>query len=186
VRLFAALELDAAVRRAIAERIAAERDALPPAAWVREANLHLTLAFFGEVAPERVDSLAAALAAAAAASPRLALRSAAAGAFPPRGAVRVVWLALEPAAALGELAARLREATARLAVPFDAKPFRSHVTLARCRRPWPAATRERLAGLAPPEPARFVANGAALVASELAPGGSGYRTVARLDFAEAA
>jgi 2'-5' RNA ligase len=176
--LFAAIELPQPVRRAVAAQIASLRDELPPATWVRADNLHLTLVFFGE--------LAEALAGAASAWERRRLRLSGAGGFPPRGPVRVVWLGVEPEPSLAALAQSLRHAARRASFEFDDKPFRSHLTVARCRRPWPALRRADLLRLLPPEAIDFEATHASLVASELAAGGSRYRAVRRLPLREVA
>ena len=186
MRLFAAVELPAEARREIEDRVAHERGRLPAASWVRAENLHLTLAFFGEVAESALRELTASLAAATAPLAPIAARLAGAGGFPPRGPVRVVWLGVEPVESLARLAQAIREAAARAGAPADDKPFQSHVTLARCRRPWPPAARERLPALAPSEPIALEIGAAALIASELAPGGSRYTRLAALGLGGAA
>jgi len=55
VRLFVALELPDALRRAAGERVAAEHPRLPAARWTHPDNLHLTLVFLGEVEEAAVD-----------------------------------------------------------------------------------------------------------------------------------
>jgi len=186
MRLFAAIELPEAVKRAIAARVAEAKEGLPPAAWVRSRNLHLTLVFFGDVADERVGVLADVLRRGAAGSGALELRIATAGGFPRFGRVRVVWLAVEPTERLAALAASLRRAATEAAFDFDDKPFASHLTLARCRRPWPSSRRPELARLLPRPPVRFPAAEATLLASELTPDGARYRAVARLPLGEVA
>lgn len=183
MRLFAALELPPAARERLARRIAERRAQFPPASWVRPERFHLTLVFFGEVEEGHIASLSAGLRATAAAIPALAARIEGAGAYPQSGPVRVVWLGVEPALPLGGLAAALRSAAGALGVAFDAKPFASHVTLARCRRPWPAPTRDRLAELAPEGALAFEADAAFLLASELGAGGARYRRLERLPLA---
>jgi len=185
MRLFAALELPAGLRAALAGVGAGRRADLPAASWVREANLHLTLLFFGEVASDLLERLTEGLRAATATFPPPELRVTAAGAFPARGPIRVVWVGVEPGAPLAALSAALREAAEAAGVGSDRKPFSAHVTLARCRPPWAAALRERLSELAPP-PTRFRPLRAVLEASELGHGGAAYRVVAALPFAEAA
>lgn len=186
MRLFAAIELPAAAREAVAGRVEEARAALPPAAWVRAANLHVTLVFFGEVAEKRIGDLAAALSGAAAGCGALTLEIRGAGAFPSHGRVRVVWLAVEPAEQLAALAERLRRAAREAGIAFDEKAFASHLTLARCRRPWPVNSRRELARLEPATPTRFVVREAKLLASELSPDGARYCEVARLPLEAAA
>jgi 2'-5' RNA ligase len=174
VRLFVAVELPEAVADAVAGIAVAARERLPPASWVRRENLHLTLAFLGEVDEPSAGALEPALARAVGGQAPIAARIEGAGCFPPRGAVRVVWLGVEPAPALAELAQRVRAAVLRSAVADDDKPFRSHVTLARCRRPWPAATRELWGERAPRPPLELEVRSVTLVASRLSPSGSQY------------
>jgi 2'-5' RNA ligase len=65
------------------------------------------------------------------------LQTASLGGFPSGKATRVLWLGLEPCPALGGLVADLRSALEGASEPFDTKPFRPHLTLARFRRPLP-------------------------------------------------
>jgi 2'-5' RNA ligase len=180
VRLFAALELPPETRRALAGRLDRARESWPEASWVRPENLHLTLAFFGETPEERLPDLERELAAALVAVAAFPARTGLAGGFPERGPVRVVWIAVEPAAALERVARAVRDAATAAGAGFDDKPFRSHVTLARCRRPWPPRLRERLPELAPGAPLELPVTAVSLIASELAAGGSRYTPRARL------
>jgi len=180
VRLFAALELPPAVAEQVGERIEQERAALPAASWVRSANLHLTLAFFGDVDEARVEPLGAALAQVAAGLDPFAVHLGGAGGFPEHGAIRVVWLAIEPAQELARLSGRLRAAAEICGVASDAKPFRAHVTLARCRRPWPGRWRGALERLELAGASAIEVRSAALMASELGAGGPIYRRLAEL------
>lgn len=181
MRLFVAVELPERLREHIAVA-GARRDGWPPASWVRADNLHLTLAFLGEVAADRVGGLEAALHRHAAGATPFPARTAAVGAFPSQGALRVVWLGVEPTQAFVDLARLARAACAAAALPFDEKPFTPHLTLARCRSPWPAASRDRLAGLAPRQPLPFRVGSIALFASELGAAAPRYtrRAEARL------
>jgi PncC family amidohydrolase len=104
----------------------------------------------------------------------------------PNAAIRVVWLALEPAAELARLADAVRAAALRAELPFDPKPFRPHLTLARCRVPWPPALQPELARLAAEPAPRFVAERVRLISSVLGAGGPTYSTVAELALREAA
>lgn len=185
MRLFVAVELPDELRRTVSEAVAAGRRRLPPAGWVRPENLHLTLVFLGEVAAPRAAAIASVLRPALDGLASFVVRTAAPGSFPERGPVRVVWLGLEPAAALGELADRLRAALATERVPFDAKPFRAHVTLARARTAWPATARAELVRIAPPERS-FALEEVVLFESDLTPGGARYRALERLRLVEAA
>ena len=186
MRLFVALEPPAAVRRSIVERVASVRDHFPAATWVRERNLHLTLLFLGELDDRQVAAAERALAETRLSWSGEPVRLGAAGTFPERGALRVVWLAVEPASELSALAATLRASARGAGLPFDAKPFRAHLTVARCRRPWPPATRSALESLTISPSPGFAPERVSLLSSVLGKNGPTYSTVAELAFAEAA
>jgi 2'-5' RNA ligase len=165
LRLFFALWPDDAARSAIAAlaREVAQRAEGRP---TRHETIHLTLAFLGDVEPDRVPALAAIGEAVASAAPPFALKLDLIGGF--RDA-RVAWLGAEPVPApLATLAARLSASLAAEGFRVDHRPFAAHVTLARKCRSVPR--RESVAS------AGWVVDQLSLVASELASGGSRYRT----------
>lgn len=102
--------------------------------WCRPEDLHLTLAFLGELPPDALPRLEDAARTVAAGHRAFTLRTAELGGFPDARRARVIWLGLAPCPALEDLAADLRQALAARGVPFDPKPFRPHLTLARLRR----------------------------------------------------
>jgi 2'-5' RNA ligase len=186
VRLFLALEPSAPFRQAVATRVAELKGSLPAASWVRPSNLHLTLLFLGEVEEPELPNVVRTFESARAEAPAEPISVGGAGGFPEQGRVRVVWLGLEPARALAAIASAYRAAAAAARLAFDSKPFRPHLTLARCRAPWPGALRARLPELAPPAAPPFRAESAALLSSVLGPGGATYTPRARFALAEAA
>ena len=117
--------------------------------WSRPGGLHLTLAFLGERPAAALPSLEATAAAMASRHRPSPLCTAGLGGFPKAAAARVLWLGVEPSQALEALATDLRGGLAAAGEPFDAKPFRAHLTLARLRRPQPASA------FAAPAPAAF-------------------------------
>jgi RNA 2',3'-cyclic 3'-phosphodiesterase len=102
------------------------------ARWVRTENLHLTLRFLGAVARGRVQDVAAAVREAATGSGAFPVTLSGAGAFPPAGRPRALWLGItEGAGTLAELAAALDRALADRGWPSDDRPYRPHLTVAR-------------------------------------------------------
>ncbi len=103
------------------------------------------------------------------------------GRFPERGQPNVVWLrAGEGAGELTRLGERVRDALRTRGVPFDDKPFRPHLTLARVKRDIaPAAVTTLVAALAAqvPPSLRFQADALHVVESILSPKGPRYSSL---------
>lgn len=99
-------------------------------------QLHVTLAFLGEVPDARLPDVRSAVGAAvtawtAAAAEPPAVRLAGGGRFG-RGRFTVLWVGLSGAVTgLGELARAVRRQLRRDRLPFDVKPLRPHLTIAR-------------------------------------------------------
>jgi 2'-5' RNA ligase len=135
-RLFVAVDLGAAVRRALDEL---ERELKPLARdvrWVAPENAHLTLAFLGSMEEALVPELAKALGEVAAGAAPLQLRLQGGGAFGSSRKPRVLWVGVE-----GDVARlqALHERTGAALQPFgyqpEAREYRPHLTLARARDP---------------------------------------------------
>lgn len=134
MRLFLAVALEDAVKRALrqAQRALASFDSL--VRWTTQDQMHLTLKFLGEVEDGRVPDLSAAAECSAAESSSCTLMLAAPGCFPPRGRVRVVWAGLEePTGVLASCQVAAEEHFGRLGFPREARPFSPHLTLGRVR-----------------------------------------------------
>jgi 2'-5' RNA ligase len=136
------------VKRGLDAGVGPLREALPRARWVRPEGFHLTLAFLGEVEAGLVPAIARAMREKLGEEVGFRAHFAGLGCFPNSGPVRVVWAGLEPAARFERLAELVQDALRAVGVAFDDKPFRSHVTLARCDPPWQPHLRARLAELA--------------------------------------
>ena len=133
LRLFVAVNLDLAVKQAIAEAAAPLRASERAVSWVAEANLHLTLRFLGEQPPELVASLREALAGAAAEVPAHTLALGGFGAFPSIRRPRVLWLGVQANVASASLYQKVDDACASLGLGREARDFHPHVTLGRVR-----------------------------------------------------
>jgi RNA 2',3'-cyclic 3'-phosphodiesterase len=168
LRLFFALWPDEALRQALAGWL----KPLIPADIGRPVpaqNLHVTLAFLGNVEPERVavlESLAGTLE-----WPAVDVvfdRTA----YWPKARLLCLEAATPPDALLAAVA-RLHESLREAGFEIERRPFRAHITLVR-NLPGPPEPGEGLQGV--PE---FVwpVRGVALVASTSAPGGSQYRVL---------
>lgn len=133
MRLFCAIELDAAARALLAGWAARLARSGLDVKWVEAHNLHLTVKFLGEVDDEVVGIVADDLEAAAAPASPFELRPAAPGAFPSPARPRVIYAGLDAPGALFRLQADIEDACAALGFEREARRFQAHVTLGRVR-----------------------------------------------------
>jgi 2'-5' RNA ligase len=126
-RAFVAVRLPEVVLDAVDRRVA---DLSVPGRRTTREQWHLTLQFLGDDVD--VDAVVGALADVDARRGRARLGGV--GAFPDAAGAHVFWLGLaEGSKVLADIAKVVAERTARLGYEADTRPFRPHVTLARCR-----------------------------------------------------
>lgn len=183
MRCFLAIDLPPEVRAALGRPLAA-LPAVKGLSKTRAENLHVTVRFLGEIDAATQAGVQARVGEALASVTPFELTLARLGAFPSAERPRVVWAGLTDE---GERAARLAQAvnTALEAVsglrPGDERPFRPHITLARCKAP-PAsrAARAFLEGADPLPPLGCPVSELTLYESELTPAGPRYTAVEHL------
>ena len=183
IRTFICIELSAAERERLAVAVGLVRRHRARVSWVAPTNLHLTLAFLGDVDETRVPDAIAAVERATEGRGPIELRLGDPGAFPSLARPRVLWVGVEgdtpSLEALQTAVAREVEA-ARL--PHDAKPFRPHLTLGRvkdARDPALAATTAELELAATAGPP-FVVDEVVVMRSDLDPKGARHTPLARV------
>jgi 2'-5' RNA ligase len=145
VRLFIALNLPPAERRAIFAATAAVREASHGITWVAEGNLHVTMKFLGEEPPAGVEALAARLRAVSSAHAPLRLTAGGVDAFPNLRAPRIVWMGASGGPAVERLHRDVESACADLGYAREERPFRAHLTLGRVKGRLDAGAARRLA-----------------------------------------
>jgi len=128
-RLFIAVELPDSVKHSLSRL----RTPITGAKWVPVEQLHLTLAFLGEVDETATGLLLAALSAVKV--PEFTLRFSEAGCFPNRSRPRMLWVGLKQNPHLNSLAAQVRSAVLECGIPQEERPFSPHITLARLKQP---------------------------------------------------
>jgi 2'-5' RNA ligase len=140
MRCFLAAPVPDATRDSLVRVQEALRRADADVRWVSPESLHLTLKFLGEMGGEPLEALRRRLPAATAGRAPLALEVAGLGAFPDRGAPKVVWAGCRgDLAGLEDLVRVLeRESVAAGAAPEE-RPFAAHLTIGRARSPRNAA-----------------------------------------------
>ncbi len=101
--------------------------------WVRLDGLHLTLRFLGPTLDDRVEAASDAVRRAAGEARGFQVEIGGAGIFPPSGRARALWLGMRSGEDdLANLAAGVDRALVDAGWPAEARPFRAHLTLARC------------------------------------------------------
>ncbi len=128
-RLFVGLALPDSV----ADHLASLAEPIPGARWVAPENLHLTLAFLGEIDGHRAQDADDALAAVDA--PGFTLTLAGLGQFGQGRRARALWIGVEPCPALMHLQRKVATAIERAGIALEGRRFTPHVTLARLRDP---------------------------------------------------
>lgn len=178
LRLFTAATLPTRVCQALATLHTRDFDAR----WTPPQQFHLTLRFLGSVEEERVAAIVEALEAVQA-SP-FSLQLDALGVFPSCRKPRVLIVRLMPEAPLVRLHRRIQDALATIGFPPETRRFRPHVTLARLKRPQPAAVQRYLETTAIPALSAFEITAFHLYQSILRPEGALHRSCASFPLAQ--
>jgi 2'-5' RNA ligase len=170
IRLFTALS----VPDDVAETLARRQTGLPGATWRTAEQLHITLAFHGEIDERRADDLSVELERAATGGP-FEITLSGVGAFGDGHRTHAIWAGVQACERLSVLAGRCRSAAERAAVPVERRDYRPHLTLAYLK---PQADPDRIGAwiadhnLLQSPPIRIDRFG--LYSSVLTPGGSRY------------
>lgn len=181
MRLFVAVNLPAAERRAVWDATAPLRESRLPVRWAPEPSLHLTLRFLGEVDGERVAAVAAALGGGVRGVKTFAVGLGGVGAFPSLARPRVVWMGVERHPALELLANDVEKALMAQGFEPELRPFAPHLTLGRAKHGAGAAAFRDLARLAAQvdHQGTSVVESVDLMQSTLGPGGAEYAVLSR-------
>ncbi len=186
MRLFAAVELDPAVRSAaaaVSQHLRARLEGALDARWIPEENLHITLWFIGEVADDRAPALMSALDPPFDVPP-FELTIGGAGAFPPSGPPRVLWIGVRRGspgmtALYNDVGARIEP----LGFERERRPYSAHLTIARVREGrgrGPHAPVRRLLSDFDAEAGTSRVSAVTLFRSRLSPKGASYEAVLRV------
>jgi 2'-5' RNA ligase len=124
IRLFAAV----AIPPEIGEGLAWRQAGLPGARWRTGEQLHVTLRFFGDVAPRQAEDLDLELERIAANPFELVL--AGAGSFGEGWRIDTLWAGLEPSEPLERLHGKCEAAARKVGLKPEARRYTPHVTLA--------------------------------------------------------
>ena len=174
-RLFVALRPPPPVR----ERLRSVMSGIEGARWQSDAQLHLTLAFLGQLDGDKAEAVAEALHHVTAAPLDLQLDQFGTFDASRPGTTGALWIGVKPETPLAALAAAIRRTCARVGIQPDARKFVPHITLARFGGH--GAFREQLAPylrtIGPP-PANWTETRFHLAESFLGHSGAHYESIA--------
>jgi 2'-5' RNA ligase len=183
MRAFLAAEIPPGVHDWIAAAVRELRGAGARARWIQPDSIHLTIRFLGESPAALVDRQRGGLHEFGASQSPIDWRMGTVGAFPQRGAARVLWIGVHPVIAdrLAVFALALESIVSSLGWPSGKRPLSPHLTLARLKPGEAAAARRALeaaagrmdAGGAP----GFTMNHLVLFESILGGGSARYRKI---------
>jgi 2'-5' RNA ligase len=167
------------VRDAVEEAVGPVRGKGAPVSWVAKGNLHITLKFLGETAPERLRVVEELLAGVSAGFPPFSLAASGGGAFPGARNPKVLWVGfLEPLELVGKLQQNMENALSGAGFPREGRRFHPHITVGRVRGVLPPAWGERFVrSLSVREFGTVPVTSLRLFESRLTPGGAIYNVV---------
>jgi RNA 2',3'-cyclic 3'-phosphodiesterase len=133
MRLFVAINFTSKDRQRMARSARKMREAELPVRWIEPDQIHMTLKFLGEVRPERVAAVEAAVARVASKTRPFNMRMGGAGAFPTTRRPKVIWLGADASPELRCLKHDIEWELAPLGFEREVRAFHPHVTLGRSR-----------------------------------------------------
>lgn len=176
VRTFVAVDLPEEMRARIAEVAQGLRGSEARLTFVDPSQIHVTLAFLGEVEADRLGAVAAALEAVRPAPFELAVGPIAGNS---RSSPRTLWCPCTDDGSLAALAGAVGAALEPLGFPRERRPFRGHATVARVKVFHPSLL-DRLAGLPRDGFGAFTVDRFLLKKSTLTPQGPVYEDLAEV------
>src|SRR6266542_4739822 len=127
-RLFVAIDLPESTRQLLASLAPQIRGVR----WIDPAQMHLTLAFFGDVADDIDLALREKLSAIQFSA--FFLPVAGVGMFSSKGAPKIIWIGVGKAHPhLFQIYKRVQEAALAVGIEPELRPWHPHITIARCR-----------------------------------------------------
>ena len=178
MRLFVAIDLDAAARQAIAD----EQKRLMRAfgrtdrslRWIQPDQMHLTLVFIGNVEDPRAEKIVDTMRADIAVPP-FTIAFGGTGVFPPHGAPSVLWLGVSRGTLEAvELQRTVADRLEKVGVARERRPYHPHLTLARWRTSRPSDRQRVVEAGRDADVARVEVGAVVLYRSHLSPAGPTY------------
>ncbi|HEX5276836.1 MAG TPA: RNA 2',3'-cyclic phosphodiesterase [Fluviicoccus sp.] len=146
-RLFMAFPIPATIKSTLIHLQKPMQSTDLPIKWQTGKLMHLTTAFLGEHEVTEVEKLTEVMTQALSGFPRFMLELENLGAFPSFGNPRVLWIGVQPSAALIRLQRHLADTLGKAGYPTEPREFYPHITLGRCPHDLAAPDRRRVQGL---------------------------------------
>lgn len=181
-RIFAAIDVSEAARRAVSGRIESLRGEFSGAraVWTKAEKLHLTLKFLGETDDEGLEKFIRAIENAARKFSPFKLQIGGAGVFPSARNARVLWLDVrDENNNLQKLSECLEEECRAQGFPKENRAFKAHLTIARLKQKPDASLIEKHLNASFPPLEAFEASEITIYASQLLPHGSRYTVISK-------
>ena len=133
MRAFIAITLPQETKTALAAAMKRLAPAAVDVAWCNASQLHLTLAFLGEIAPSILPHLSVGLTRVCQTLPVVPCRAYGFGFFGNRRNPKVIWAGVDMTPEMDALHSALWQELKRFGFSTDEDLFRPHVTLGRCK-----------------------------------------------------
>jgi len=154
--------------------------------WVCPGNIHLTLAFLGEVPIDKIHPLGLALNTGLSGCQPFSLQAAGTGYFGRPGRPRVIWAGIADSPPLMALQKETIAALLNTGIDFDSKPFSPHLTLGRVTASsHTASLLEQIEKHKDEELGRTTVTSVSLIQSRLTPKGAEYTVIHQVQFSPA-
>lgn len=133
MRAFLAITLPDEVKAKLCEAVKRLTPIAEGVTWCKRDQLHLTLAFLGEVSPAILPHVTTASERVCAARPVFPCRAYGLGFFGNKRNPKVLWAGVDPSPDLDALHESLWQELKKFGFKNDEQAFRPHITLGRCR-----------------------------------------------------
>lgn len=187
MRVFVAVDISDEARRLIAKRIENFRPHFSDlrVGWEKPEKLHLTVKFLGDTPEAKLAEIIAAVENSVAEINPFSISIEGVGAFPPRGAARVLWLGVKDEnLALQKIQKRLESECEKIGFERENRIFNPHLTVARLKEPAKSRELTQLHLKTDFPPAKFDVPEIVIYKSDLQPNGSVYSPLAKIPLEE--
>lgn len=148
------------------------------------SQMHITVRFIGDIDDGKTKKVVRSIQEVVAGMEPFTVTIAGAGCFPNRNRPSVIWVGAEPGDVLKGIADRISVNLKTANIQFDEKPFKSHITVGRCKGP--ADVSSFLEKYSSAEFQSFLCDEILVMRSELGPKGAKHTVLERVPIGQSA